>query len=101
MPNMRTCFLLIILLLCSCATNETRDDPLAISTTEELRLRHAQLTEALSLDTKQPDLEFMKPVWERGPSRKDRTAERERIERELLKRWQNGDQKAELPIFHR
>jgi hypothetical protein len=71
----------------------------AQTSTAELKLRHSQLRESLGYDKGQPDIDFVKPVWMRGPSRSERIEEKERIERELLHRWKGGDQEAHLEIF--
>ena len=67
--------------------------------TAELKLRHSQLTQALEGEKGQPDIEWIKPLWFRGPSRSDRIKEKEEIEFELLRRYKSGDKEAKLPIF--
>jgi hypothetical protein len=69
--------------------------------TQDLKLRHAQIAQSLGYDKDQPDIDFIKPIWMRGPSKSERIEEKEKIERELLRRWQSGDQGAYLPIFGR
>ncbi len=80
-----------------CAT--TPQKKYASVSTAELKLRHTQLAQALTGETGQPDIEWIKPIWARGPSRADRINEKETIEFELLRRWKAGDQEAFLPAF--
>ena len=87
---------LCLFLLVGCASAEKK---YATTRTAELKLRHAQILESLGYDQNQPDIDFLKPVWMRGPSRPQRLEEKETIERELLRRWQAGDNEAFLPIF--
>ncbi|PYJ61862.1 MAG: hypothetical protein DME24_05560 [Verrucomicrobia bacterium] len=57
------------------------------------------MSQALEGEKGQPDIEWIKPIWFRGPSRSDRIKEKEEIEFELLRRYKAGDQEAKLPVF--
>ena len=95
---MKRFFPLIVgaMLFCGCATtNYTK------TSTAELKLRHTQCVEYLTAEKKQWELKFGSPLQMAmmGDPRRDRIEEKERVEKELLKRWKAGDKEAYLPVF--
>lgn len=93
---MKAFILLLAVLLVGCSSIEKK---IAQTSTPELKLRHQQLASSLGYDKNQPDIDFLKPVWMRGPSKSERIEEKEAIERELLRRYSAGDSNAKLDIF--
>lgn len=90
--NLLTVAALLLGLLAGCASLQSKS-------TTELKLRHAQLAESLGDERGQVDLEWLKPIFARGPSRAEKVAEKQRIESALLQRYEAGDKDAYLPIF--
>lgn len=87
--------LVLSVVLCGCASTDGKRDT---RSTSELHLRRNQIVQALGEESK-IEIDFLKPIWMRGPTRADRIEEKEEIERELLRRWKNGDKEAYLPLF--
>jgi hypothetical protein len=84
----------LVLFLLGCATLQKQP-------TADLKLRWNQCAEFLTGEKKAFDLKFGPLLWMamQGDDRKDRIEEKERIERELFRRWKAGDKEAFLPIF--
>lgn len=87
----------ILLIACcfGCATSRMQK-----ASTDDLKLRHAQLVESLS--GSQFNMRFGPPImmaFAGDGGRQDRINEKERIERELLRRYKSGDQRAYLAMF--
>jgi hypothetical protein len=87
---------LALVFCCACASI---DKKVSGRNTNELKLRHSQLADSLGYDKGEVNLDFMAPMWMRGPSKGERLAEKEAIERVLLARYRNGDKDAHLAIF--
>lgn len=87
---------LFIVLLVSCAGGK-----FSKRSTADLKLRHAQIIEALGMDANRIDVKIGHPFFMGSGDRKDRIEEKENIERELLRRYEAGDKGAHLPIFDR
>lgn len=82
----------IALLAISCASVDKKVHSMS---TSELKLRHAQLVEEIG----QPLGWSSDHFGGSTESRKHQIKEKEKIEFELLRRWQSGDKSAYLPSF--
>lgn len=88
---MKPLVLLCVLLFCGCANLQKQE-------TSSLKLRHAQLVEALSVS--HFNVSFG-PFGGGDGGRQGKIDEKERIERELLRRYKGGEEGAYLAIFGR
>jgi hypothetical protein len=89
-----TTFVAVLLLLVSCASTSKRIHSMS---TAELKLRRTQLAEEIA----QPmgwRFSGFRPGTE---GHEDQLKEKQKIEFELLRRWQAGDKEAYLPQFSR
>jgi hypothetical protein len=93
---MRTILIVAVLFLVGCVTPESK---FAKSTSGELKLRRQQLVEALG--SSGGEFRFGNPIAlaMMGNPREDRIREKEEIERELYRRWKEGDSSAKLDHF--
>lgn len=99
---MKTLTLFILLLLVGCAS--TPEKRYRKTSTDSLRVRHAQLVEVLGPDVRSSDFSYTPPglagLAFRNP-KEERIKEKQEIEVELLRRWKTGDGSAHLPLFDR
>lgn len=88
----------VLFLIVGCASPEKK---LSREGTTELKLRHQQCLDYLRAERKDFEFKFGPPLAMaiQGDPRKERIEEKERLERELLRRWKAGDAEAYLPIF--
>lgn len=99
---MKTLALLSLILIIGCAS--TPEKKYRKTSTDQLRLKHSQLVEALGPDVRSSDFSYTPPglagLAFRNP-KEERIREKQEIEVELLRRWQTGDKSAHLPLFDR
>jgi hypothetical protein len=86
--------LFVGILAISCASEQKK---ISRAPTAELKLRRQQLIEEIEQPQSWRFTGFRAGTQDRG----DEIAEKEKIEFELLRRWQEGDREAYLPQFSR